>query len=194
MDSNTHSMPEPVGLDRLTAVVEELAAEDLDGLPDAEAAQRVLVLRRLVDRLEGHWLRELAAVDGRGAAGAEAGVQAESTAGWLRGRARAGHPQASGWVRTARMLFRGPLAGTGAALAAGDLSPSHAAVLAAGTHDLPAATAAEAEPVLLEVAGRLDPPGLRKLVTHLRDVADPKARRRAPSASTSGAVCGCRRR
>jgi Domain of unknown function (DUF222) len=45
--------------------------------------------------------------------------------------------------------------------------------LAAGTADLPATTAAAAEPVLLDMAGRLDPPGLRKLVAHLRDVADP---------------------
>jgi hypothetical protein len=77
-------------------------------------------------------------------------------------------------VRTARALFRGPLGGTGRALAAGELSPSHAVVLPAGTHDLPAATAAEAEPVLLQAAGRLDPPGLRKLLAHLRDVADPQ--------------------
>jgi Domain of unknown function (DUF222)/HNH endonuclease len=112
-------------------------------------------------------------VDGRGAAGADIGVQAASTAAWLRGRLRAGHPQANGWVRTARALFRGPLGGTAQALAAGEISAHHAAVLAAGTQDLPASTAAEAEPVLLDVAGRLDPPGLRKLLTHLRDVADP---------------------
>jgi len=174
MEPNMYSMPEPVRLNRLAAVVEELAAEDLGRLPDGVAAARVLVLRRLLDRLEGQWLRELAAVDGRGAAGADTGVQAESTAGWLRGRLRAGHPQASRWVRTARALFRGPLAGTGRALAAGELSPRHAAVLAAGTQDLPAATAAEAEPVLLQAAGRLDPPGLRKVVAYLRDVADPQ--------------------
>jgi len=173
MESNVYSVRHPAGLGRLTAAAEELANQDLDALPDAVAAQRVLALRRLLDRLEGQWLRELAAVDGRGAAGADQGTHADSTAGWLRGRLRAGHTQASGWVRTARALFRGPLGGTAQALAAGEISTSHAAVLAAGTQDLPAATAAEVEPVLLEVAGRLDPPGLRKLVTHLRDVADP---------------------
>jgi HNH endonuclease len=73
MEPNMYSMPEPVGLNRLAAVVEELAAEDLGRLPDGVAATRVLVLRRLLDRLEGQWLRELAAVDGRGAAGAEGG-------------------------------------------------------------------------------------------------------------------------
>jgi Domain of unknown function (DUF222)/HNH endonuclease len=173
MESNSSSVTQPGGLGSLAAAVEELAAEDLTALPDGEAAQRVLVLRRLLDRLEGQWLRELAGVDGRGAAGAEQGVAAPSTAGWLRGRLRAGHPQASGWVRTARALFRGPLTGTAHALTAGDISVTHAAVLAAGTADLPPRTAAEAEPVLLNTARRLDPPRLRQVVTHLREVADP---------------------
>jgi hypothetical protein len=98
MESNTSlgTQAQPDGLALLAAAVQALAAEDLSVLPDGEAAGRVLVLRRLVDRLEGHWLRELAGVDGRGAAGAEVGGQADSTAGWLRGRLRAGRSQASG--------------------------------------------------------------------------------------------------
>jgi hypothetical protein len=77
MDPNMHSITgtppvvSPVGLRQLAAAVEELAAQELHTLPDAVAAARVLVLRRLLDRLEGQWLRELAGVDGRGAAGAE---------------------------------------------------------------------------------------------------------------------------
>jgi uncharacterized protein DUF222/HNH endonuclease len=173
MESNVYSISGPVGLERLSAVVEELAATDLTRLSDGVVAQRVLVLRRLLDRLEGQWLRELAAVDGRGAAGAEVGDQAPSTVGWLRGRLRAGRATANGWVHTARALFRGPLTGTAAGLAAGDISPRHATVLAYGIQDLPPATAAEAEPVLLETAVRVDPPELRKVITYLRDVADP---------------------
>jgi len=173
MYSNTYSIPVPAGLGRLAAVVEELAAQDLAALPAAEAAQRVLALRGLLERLEGQWLRELAAVDARGAAGAEDGTQADSTAGWLRRRLRAGATQASGWVRMARALFRGPLPGTGRALAAGELSFAHAAVLAHGTQDLPAPTVMEAEPVLVDAACRLDPPRLRRLVAHLHQVADP---------------------
>jgi hypothetical protein len=173
MESNRSSVAGSDGLGLLTAAVEALATEDLSHLPDGEAAARVLVLRGLVDRLEGQWLRDLAGVDGRGAAGAEAGVVADSTAGWLRGRLRAGRSQASGWVQTARALYRGPLGGTARALAAGALSPRHAAVLAQSTADLPTATAAQAEPVLLEAAGRLDPPTLRKVVHHLVEVADP---------------------
>jgi len=175
MESNIDSIVPPEGLGPLAAAVDALAGQDLAGLPAAEAAERVLVLRGLLERLEGQWLRELAAVDARGAAGAEQGVQAGSTAGWLRRRARLGATDAHQRLRVARALHRGPLAGTARALAAGELSVAHAAVLAGGTQDLPGPTAAAAEPVLLDAARRLDPPRLRRLVTHLCDVADPQA-------------------
>jgi hypothetical protein len=47
--------------------------------------------------------------------------------------------------------------------------------LTRATQHLPAATVAQAEPVLLEAARRLDPPRLRKVVGHLCEVADPDA-------------------
>ena len=177
MDSNTHSTDppgrQPGGLAALRAVVEELAAEDLDGLSDAVRAQRVLELRQLVDRLEGQWLNELAGVDARGAAGAEAGQQVGSTAAWLRNRLRLGAGTAASAVRTARALFRGPLTATAAALTSGELSPAHAQVLATGTHPLPEQVTVEAEPVLVEAARRLDPRRLRRLLGHLLQLADP---------------------
>jgi hypothetical protein len=46
-------------------------------------------------------------------------------------------------------------------------------VVALGTHDLAVQVTAEAEPVLLEAAQRLDPPRLRQVVGHLCLVADP---------------------
>ena len=65
MDSNTHSSPQlgrrSGGLATLAAAINELATQDLDGLNDVALAERVLTLRRLVDRLECHWLKELAA-------------------------------------------------------------------------------------------------------------------------------------
>jgi hypothetical protein len=101
-------------------------------------------------------------------------VPAGSTAAWLRRRLRMSAGAASSLVRTARALYRGPLTGTAEALAEGAISPAHASMLAAGTHDLPAQMAAEAEPVLLAAARRLDPPRLRRAVTHLRLVVDPE--------------------
>jgi hypothetical protein len=177
MDSNTHSTRQsaetPAGLAAVVAELQGLAAQDVGGLPDAGWAERLLTLRGLVERLEGLWLAELADLDARGAAGADQGAQAASTAAWLRDRLRMGAGTASSYVRTARALYRGPLTGTAKALAEGAISPAHAQVLAAGTQDLPDQVAAEAEPVLLEAARRLDPPRLRRAVAHLRLVADP---------------------
>ncbi len=64
---HTFDQPRPdTGLAALVAELQELAAQDPDRLADGALAERVLVLRRLADRLEGHWLAELAAVDARG--------------------------------------------------------------------------------------------------------------------------------
>jgi hypothetical protein len=163
----------PDGVAALEAAVDVLTTEDRTGLTAAVPAERILVLRRLVDRLEGHWLHELADLDARGAAGADQGTPAASTASWLRNRLRMGATAATSAVRTARALFRGPLTGTAQALCAGELSPAHASALAHGTGDLPTHTAVEAEPVLVEAARRLDPPQLRRLITHLHHSVDP---------------------
>jgi hypothetical protein len=183
MDTNTRSVEQPAhhpvagepveGLEALAAAVDQLAAQGRHGLTDAVRAERVLALRRLLDRLEGHWLQELAAVDARGAAGADHDQPAPSTASWLRHRLRMGASAAHRSVRTARALFRGPLTQTATALTDGQLSPAHASVLAVGTQELPAQVTVEAEPVLVEAARRLDPARLRRVIGHLQLVADP---------------------
>jgi hypothetical protein len=157
----------------LVAELQGLVDQGVGGLADGALAERVMALRGLLDRLEGHWLEELADLDARGAAGAEHGLQAPSTAAWLRHRLHMGAGTAAGLVRTARALHRGPLTGTTQALTEGTISPAHAQVLAADTQDLPDHVAVEAEPVLVEAARRLDPPRLRRVIAHLRLVADP---------------------
>ena len=71
MDSNQYP-----DLAKLTAAVDKLLAEDVDGLPYAAKIEWLLKVRWLRDRLELQWLRDLAAVDARGAAGAEQGKRA----------------------------------------------------------------------------------------------------------------------
>jgi hypothetical protein len=164
----------PEDLAGLAAVVDQLAAEDLDRLPDTRRAERVQGLRWLADRLEGQWLKELAGVDARGAAGADQDQPAPSTASWLRRRLRMGASAAREAVQTARALFRGPLPQTAQALCSGVLSPAHARVLAQGTRHLPDQVTRDAEPVLLETAVRVDPPLLRQAVGYLLQVADPQ--------------------
>ena len=76
-------------------------------------------------------------------------------------------------MRTARALFAGPLPRTGQALTAGDITPAHASVLAVGTQELPPQVTAEADPLLVEAARRLDPARLRPVLGHLQLLADP---------------------
>ena len=78
-------------------------------------------------------------------------------------------------LRTARVLFRGPLTQTATAWVHGQLSLAHAAVLAAATHDLADHPTVEAEPVRLQAARRLDPPRPRRALAHLGQVLDPEA-------------------
>ena len=69
MDPNTHSTdrpPRPDGLATVAAGIDQLAADDLDRLPDAVVAEQPLALRQLLDRLNGLWLQRLAVTDGRG--------------------------------------------------------------------------------------------------------------------------------
>jgi hypothetical protein len=92
----------------LAAAFDWVIAQDLDRLGDAALADHARELRGLIDRLEGIWLQELAAVDARGAAGADQGEVAPSTADWLSARLGVDPGVANSWVRTARALSRDP--------------------------------------------------------------------------------------
>src|SRR6266540_563750 len=164
----------PVGLEGLAAAIDGLAADDLNQLGGALLAAQVLAMRRLLDQAEADWLRRLAAADAHGAAGAERGTQALSTTGWLRATTRTSAATAAQRVRTARALHRGPLRATAAALAQGEVSYQHAAALADATSDLPPAKVAEAEPVLVDAARRLDPARLRRLAATFEGMVDVK--------------------
>src|SRR5829696_1636602 len=188
MDSNTHSAPPPQPqqnskppeprerpdrLAGLPAVVEGLAAQDLDWLSDTEPAEDILERQRQADHRHGQWLRRLAALDAPG------GRRRRPRPAGALNRQLAAHP-APGWARGGPQHrpdrpgpVRWPLVETADALPSGQISPAHARVLAHGTRQLPDHVAADAEPVLVEAAARLDPPLLRQAVGYLVEVADP---------------------
>ena len=76
-------------------------AEDRDGKPDVARVEELRELGRLVGLLELQWLRELAELDARGAAGAEQGTRAPSTASWLQARLGMSAAEASSHVQIA---------------------------------------------------------------------------------------------
>jgi hypothetical protein len=111
MESNMYSTGTPDGLTKLAALeaaVDRVIAEDLSGLSEAARADRARELRRVFDLLEDLWLRHLAAVDRRGAAGADRGEVASSTADWLCDRLGVSSATANSWVRIARARYPGP--------------------------------------------------------------------------------------
>jgi hypothetical protein len=108
MESNMYSTGTSDGLARLEAAVDQVLAQDLSGLDEAARADRARELRRAIDLMEDIWLRELAEVDRRGAAGADRGEVWPSTAEWLSARFGVSSATANSWVRTARARYPGP--------------------------------------------------------------------------------------
>ena len=170
----------PVG--RLGGALDQLAGEELAGLPVAALGEDVVALGVARNRLEAEFARRLVAFD-RGGGAAAAG--AASTAAWLRHRARLAPGPAAAWVRTARRLAD-DLTASAAALAAGAVSVRHVEVIAAATADLPAEAVAGGEAILLGAARELDPQRLRHAAVHLRNVVAPE-RVRADAAAAHAA-------
>ena len=93
------------GREGLAAALDELATRDVDGMPYEVLVEETQVLERLLGRLELQWLRELAEVDALGAAGADQGTRAPSTASWLQARLGMSAAEANSHVQTAGVLF-----------------------------------------------------------------------------------------
>src|SRR5674536_344014 len=170
----------PVG--RLGGALDQLAGEELAGLPVAALGEDVVALGVARNRLEAEFARRLVAFD-RGGGAAPAG--AASTAAWLRHRARLAPGPAAAWVRTARRLAD-DLTASAAALAAGAVSVRHVEVIAAATADLPAEAVAGGEAILLGAARELDPQRLRHAAVHLRNVVAPERVRADATAAHAG--------
>ena len=121
----------------LAAIADGLASRDLDGLREAVLVELRLEARRRLDRLDGHWHKELAGVDGWGAAGrGSRDSRSGSTAGWLRNRLRRSGSAASQGRPDGPGPVPGPLTETARAVSDGELSVTDAEVLAVGTHHL----------------------------------------------------------
>ena len=116
---------------------------------------------RALHRLAAVRLTLIAAAD---QAGIAAATGASDTTAWVAATTRTAGPTAARDTRLAATLTRG-LPATAAALAAGDLSPDHAGVIAAAATHWPATLTgpqrALVEAGLVAAAARLDPPRLR---------------------------------
>jgi hypothetical protein len=154
----------------LASAIDELAADDLDGIPTAALGDEVVELTRQRERIEAQLLRRLQRFD---ASGAWADDGSLSTQAWLRRHCRMASGAAAERVWVARRLHDS-LPETRAAFAAGDIGYAHARVIA-GTVDSSAAceeSIAEAEPILVDAARDCDPMRLRRVAEHWRHMVD----------------------
>ncbi len=156
-----------------------LQSEDLHGVDSGSLLTDVAAMRRLVDQVEGEWLRRVGEVHARGAADV---VGAGSTKAFLRGTCLVSPAEASKAVATASAL-RTTCAQTAEAVAAGVIGAGQAQVIARVITDLPSALSedvrAAGEATLVEHARVLDPAQLARAGRYFASRVDPHGVARA---------------
>jgi Domain of unknown function (DUF222)/HNH endonuclease len=149
----------------LTEVVDGLASETIDGLPDGALGSDLVDIRRQIDRLEGEFLRRLYRFDRNHGALADGAV---STVSWLRGSCGVTGAVATHRVRMARVLAELPKASD--SLCAGRASFANVGLIAALAGDVGTEATRTVEDTLVTAAERLDSSRMRylTLVTRMR--------------------------
>ena len=147
----------------LQAAIDRLRAED----PGTVESSELACLRVQINQLEGEFTRRLALFD------AQQGFADTclSTQSWLRGICHMSPGSASDRTHTARRLTALPQAS--AALADGEISYSHASLIARTASDVGDKWDANAETILVDAARELDPFTLRRVCEHLKHAMDP---------------------
>jgi hypothetical protein len=169
--SGAHPVVE--ALAAVAAAVDEVAGLPVWSLSDAGLLGALAAGERAAAKLAAVRLSLVREADGRDVASRSG---AASAAALLRWQLRVAPGEAKARVDLAAALD-GPLAATGAALAAGDISVEQAQaiyrVVRALPKDTPSATARDAEAALLGFAATFDAKDLALLGAHLRHVLDP---------------------
>jgi Domain of unknown function (DUF222)/HNH endonuclease len=155
-------------LENLRRAVDDLQHLDAGSAPDGVVCETIVALRREIERLESVMSAQVAVAHERGSASAVGYV---STAAFLRHRCHLTATAARNRVDAAMRMYDYP--GVAAAFAAGTISYSHVMLLAKSLGELPAALATEAEPVLVEVAQRVDTARLAQAARRYRYMVDP---------------------
>lgn len=167
-------IPRPEPLETLRAAVDAIAAEELDGLPDAVLEEHLVGIRRQIDRLETEFCRRLRRFE-RARGFVSSG--AATVVSWLRGACRMSAPAAHERVQVARMLEAFPE--VEGSCQASDIGYQHVAVLARSLREVGPRAFGEMLETLLEAARRLDASRLRYVTRYLRYCVDPDGSRAA---------------
>ena len=148
--------------------LDELEAEDLDGLSGAALAEQLPDLFALRNRLDAQIQRRLARFDKLEGYSSDNALSAQA---WLRWKCRLSAGEASERVKVARRML--DLDITSAALADGSISFRHAALVARAASELGDKWEANAESILVTAGKEVDPGRLRYAAGHLKYYLQP---------------------
>jgi Domain of unknown function (DUF222) len=138
----------------------------------AELTADLETVRRAQAQLEWVALQLVREVD---LSGSHVDDGALTTQGWLRQTVRMSPSEASTAVRTARGLGSGSLDATSAALAAGEIDPAHARLIAKGSVDAPVGAVGLIEPLALAAARESAPGQVAEVMRGFAHALDPDA-------------------
>jgi len=141
---------------------------EVDAATAAEMGADLLLAWQEVQHVQARFTHKLRNFD---LAHAAAATGALTTAAWLRSQLHMSANQAAQQVVVARQLDELPA--TAKALAAGEISFQHAAVIASSARKLGAAVVAEHEQTLVTCAKDVDPFSLGKVTDHLEHCVNP---------------------
>ena len=165
----------------VAALVDGLARGAARDLTHDELTELVTAGRRAQARIDAAVLAAVGEVDARGSHVHDGAL---TVGAWLRAHTRATPGEAAATARTARVLHNGLLAGTSAALAAGEITARHAQAIADGIHSTasgghrgpaPAEAVALIEPEVLDVARQADTRSVAAVMAAFQHALDPEA-------------------
>lgn len=159
--------PAAPSLEALSAAVDVLANEDINGLPTTALGEDLVALRRSIDRLEADFCRRLQRFD-RGHGASAEGI---STITWLRHNCNLASSDAVQRIGVAEHL--GEIPGADEAFRAGQFGFRSASILARCAEQVGAAAVQDVAADLVQMAERLLPDQLRGVACHLRHCVDP---------------------
>ena len=154
--------------EEINLLLDRLAGEDLDAVPAESMGDDQISLQRICNRVQAEGLRRLRRFDsGQGYAPSGA----LSARAWLRWQLNLTATSASERVAISRKMPA--LENTEQALADGDISYRHVALIAETASRLGDKFEAQAETILVEAAKELDPWRLQRAIWHLKHCLEP---------------------
>src|ERR1051326_7429920 len=151
-----------------SCILERLQSEDISEASPAGLGEDLKELFRHRNAIDAEIQRRLLRLDKTQAYDADGSLTAKA---WLRWNCNLTHSVASDRVEVARQMQSLPLTTT--ALAAGEISYEHAALIARTRQQLGNLWPAESEEILVTAAREMDPMRLRRATIHLRYCLQP---------------------